>query len=238
MKDKNILVIGGTSGIGLEVVHQLHEAGANLWVASRNPSDELQQKNITHIPLDVNSDQVQEALSEIPEHLHGLVYAPGSITLKPFKGLKLEDFQSDFDLNVKGAVKVIQQCLKPLKKSKDASIVLYSTVAAQNGMNFHASIATAKAAIEGLGRTLAAELAPQNIRTNVIAPSLTNTPLAENLLSTEEKQKASHQRHPLQRYGEKGDIAGLTKFLLSPDATWITGQVIGVDGGISGIRNV
>ena len=235
---KNFLIVGGTSGIGLNVAQRLYEEDANVIVAARNQTEEVQSYGFQFIQVDLLNDDVKEAFKALPETLHGLVYTPGSITLKPFQALKEDQIQSDFNVNVMGAIKATQGALKSLKKGGDASVVFYSTVATQVGMPYHVSVATAKAALEGLGKSLAAELVKSNIRVNVVAPSLTNSPLASNLLSTEEKQQSSNQRHPIGRYGEVKDIAGITQFLLSDDASWITGQVIGVDGGLSGIRSV
>lgn len=235
---KNFLIVGGTSGIGLNVAQRLYEEDANVIVAARNQTEEVQSYGFQFIQVDLLNDDVKEAFKALPETLHGLVYTPGSITLKPFQALKEDQIQSDLNVNVMGAIKATQGALKSLKKGGDASVVFYSTVATQVGMPYHVSVATAKAALEGLGKSLAAELVKSNIRVNVVAPSLTNSPLASNLLSTEEKQQSSNQRHPLGRYGEVKDIAGITQFLLSDDASWITGQVIGVDGGLSGVRSV
>jgi NAD(P)-dependent dehydrogenase (short-subunit alcohol dehydrogenase family) len=167
--------------------------------------------------------------------LDGVVYCPGSINLKPFHRITDQEFIEEFNLNVLGAVRVVRTVLPLLKNSSQSSIVFFSTIAVQQGMPFHASIATAKGALEGLTRSLAAEYAPK-IRVNCIAPSLTNTPLASRLLSTDEKKKASDERHPLKRIGEPEDLANLAAFLLSPQSSWITGQVIHVDGGLSSIR--
>ena len=168
--------------------------------------------------------------------VHGLVYCPGSIVLKPFQRLTSADFQRDFDINLLGAVKVIQACLKRLKKSPTgASIVLFSTVAVKLGMPFHASVASAKAAVEGLTRSLAAEFAPR-IRVNAIAPSLTDTPMAASLLSSEDRQKASAERHPLKRIGSPQEIAGLACHLVSDEGSWITGPTLHADGGMSSVK--
>jgi 3-oxoacyl-[acyl-carrier protein] reductase len=159
-----------------------------------------------------------------------------TIVLKPFQRLTVENFLEDFNINFLGAVKVIQSCLDRLKKASDgASIVLFSTVAVKAGMAFHASVASAKGAVEGLTRSLAAEFAPR-IRVNAIAPSLTDTPLAQNLLSSAERRQASAERHPLKRIGSPRDIAQLAAHLLSDSGSWITGQIIHVDGGMGSLR--
>jgi len=232
---KNILIVGGTSGIGLAVVQQLHSQGATVIVASRTDSPDLQALGIKHIALDVT--QNTDALSaQLPETLHGVVYCPGTINLKPFARLTENDFMHDWQVNVMGAIKVLQVAVPNLKKAQGAGVVLFSTVAAGTGMNFHASIASAKGALEGLTRSLAAEYAASRIRFNAIAPSLTDTPLAGNLLSTPERREASDKRHPLGRIGNAGELAKMAVFLLSEDAGWITGQIMHVDGGMSALK--
>ncbi|MFD2998774.1 SDR family NAD(P)-dependent oxidoreductase [Pontibacter toksunensis] len=234
-KDKNILVIGGTSGIGLETARQLKAKGANVLTASRKNSDEAEKAGFKHITLDVMQFD-NNFTSELPDVLHGMVYCPGSIKLKPFERLQPEDFRNDLELNVLGAIQVLKAVMPRLKKAEGASVVLFSTVAAQLGMHYHTSIATAKGAIEGLTVTLAAEFATAGIRFNAIAPSLTDTPLASSLLSTPEKTEAAGKRHPLGRVGQPQDMAWSATFLLSDDASWMTGQVLHVDGGMSKVK--
>jgi NAD(P)-dependent dehydrogenase (short-subunit alcohol dehydrogenase family) len=157
---------------------------------------------------------------------------PGNIRLKPFHRMKEEEFKEDFEINVLGAIKALQFFMPALKAVQQSSVVLFSTVAATRGMSFHTSTAASKAALEGLALSLAAEWAPA-VRVNVIAPSLTDTPLAANLLSTDDKRQASSARHPLKRVGSAEDIAAMARFLLLPDSAWMTGQVLHVDGGLS-----
>jgi NAD(P)-dependent dehydrogenase (short-subunit alcohol dehydrogenase family) len=174
-------------------------------------------------------------LSFLPDQIDGLVYCPGSIQLKPFARMSTDDFLSDYQLNVIGFVKVLQACLPKLKKSTTASVVLFSTVAVQTGMNFHSLVSTSKGAIEGLTKALAAEFAPV-IRVNAIAPSLTDTPLASSLLSSDEKREASSTRHPMRRIGTADDLANMAIFLLSEKSSWMTGQILHVDGGMGTIK--
>jgi NAD(P)-dependent dehydrogenase (short-subunit alcohol dehydrogenase family) len=231
---KNILIVGASSGIGLELVHLLSSEGAHVFAASRNRSASWPE-SVSYVELDVLQD-MEPLSSFLPEVLHGLVYCVGNINLKPFNRITESDFINDFRLNVVGAASSIQQALKPLKNSGSASIVLISSVAAQTGMGFHSSIAASKAAIEGLAISLAAELSASQIRVNVVAPSLTDTPLASKLLNSPEKMEASAKRHPLGRYGAAKDISAAIGFLLSADSSWITGQVIPVDGGMSNLK--
>ena len=223
---KNILLIGGSSGIGLATAKLLTESH-EVCIASRS-SDSLTGLDIHHLPFDVTTDDLSTL--DLPAELSGLVYCPGSINLRPFKGLKPEAFEADFQINVMGFVKSLQAVLPKL--TTNSSVVLYSTVAVKVGMPFHASVAASKGALEGLGKSLAAELAPKT-RVNVIAPSITNTPLADRFLNNEAKMEKSAQRHPLKRVGEADDIAAMTRFLLSDDSSWMTGQILGLDGGMS-----
>lgn len=228
MNNKNIVIIGGNSGIGKSVTEKLKSAGANIFGYHRSGEGQEQ--------LDVTARF--ESIEGLPEVIDGLVYCPGTINLKPFHRFSVEDFQKDYEVNVLGAVKVLQACLKGLKKSESASVVLFSTVAVQVGLGFHSSISSAKGAVEGLAKSLAAEWAPNKIRVNVVAPSLTDTPLASALLGNEDKKEASNKRHPLGRYGQAEDIAGAAVFLLSKDASWMTGQVLHLDGGMSSVKSM
>ncbi len=233
---KNILVVGASSGIGLATAQLLAADGATLFTASRHLSPELAALGTTHFTYDA-TQPVGTAFDALPEVLHGLVYCPGSIKLRPFERVPADDFRADFELNVLGAVQALQATVKRLKKTEGGgSVVLFSTVAAAVGMSFHTSIATAKAAVEGLTRALAAEYAASGLRVNCLAPSLTDTPLAAALLNTPEKAEAGAKRHPLQRVGRATDLASMAAFLLSDQATFITGQVLAVDGGMGKLK--
>lgn len=228
---KNIVVVGGTKGIGRQLVEEL--AGYNRYIIARSQDDLTVNEQKTFLPGDVTAPNID--ISGLPDIIDGLVYCPGSINLKPFHRLTEADFLNDWQVNFMGAVKIIQQLLPALKKAETPSIVLFSTVAVQTGMPFHASIAAAKGAVEGLTRALAAELSPK-IRINCIAPSLVQTSLADKLTNTPEKIEAGGKRHPLQRIGQPNDIAALAEFLLSDKAAWITGQVLHIDGGMSTLK--
>jgi len=231
---KQYIVVGGSSGIGAALTKKLADEGNQVLVISREARGIDQINHVTHISADVTS--LDSSQINWPEEIHGLAYCPGSIQLKPFHRLKEKDFLSDWNVNVMGAVQCVQQALSGLK-AVQGSVLLFSTVAVQTGMPFHSSIAMAKGALEGLTRSLAAEYAP-TLRVNCIAPSLTNTPLAERLLSTPEKQEASAKRHPMNAVGDPEDIASIAALFLSDHAKWVTGQIIGVDGGIGSIKTV
>jgi 3-oxoacyl-[acyl-carrier protein] reductase len=229
---KNILIVGASSGIGLETAKALLSKGYKVYSASRTKPD---LGGIDYFPWDATNPD-NSVFANLPDEIHGIIYCPGTINLKPFHRLSQDDFKKDFQVNVLGAVSVIQAILPKLKKADGATIVLFSTVAAKLGMGFHASVAASKGAIEGLTLSLAAELAPSKIRVNCIAPSLTDTPLAKNLLSSDEKKDASNKRHPIGRFGTSTDIANITSFLVSDESSWITGQILGVDGGMGSIK--
>ena len=227
---KQILLIGGNSGMGMASAMKLKDEGHELRAAARSP-EPLTKLGIPTQPFDATKD----VEFDLPDVLDGLVYFPGTITLKPFHRLSEEDLLKDFQINCVGAMKAIQAALPALKKSESASIVMFSTVAVAQGMGFHVPVAAAKGALEGMARSLAAEFAP-SIRVNVIAPSLTDTPLAGNLLSTDDKKEAAAKRHPLNRVGDPEDVAQLVSFLMSDASKFMSGQVLRPDGGLSSLQ--
>ena len=232
LQDQKYFVVGGSSGIGLGIVHRLVERGADVTVFSRHKSDEL--GSVRHEEVDI-SKPLDDSVP-IPDSLAGIAYCPGTIRLGSFRQLSDDDYLEDFTVNVLGGVRIVRAALKSLRKDGGASLVFFSTVAVATGLSFHASVSASKGAVEGLARTLAAELAGKGVRANVIAPSMTDTPLADKFLSSEKKREAAAGRHPLGRVGTVDDIASMAVFLLSPESGWITGQVIGVDGGLGSVR--
>ena len=227
---KNILVIGGNSSIGQEVIKLANSQGDNVIATSRSIID-IPLKNF--IQLDPNEDL--SGLDTLPDSIDALLYCPGSISLKSIQRMDISDVRDDFRINVEGAFNIIKKVLPNLKKDDGASVVFISSVAAMNGMTFHSSIATSKAALEGFARSLASELAPR-VAINCVAPSLTNTPMAEHLLNNEKKLQSSEERHPLNTIGDPVRIAGVIYNLFSAKDNWITGQTISVDGGLSTLR--
>ena len=227
------LVIGGSSGIGYELSNNLANQGFDVFATYNQNKVNSEKNNLFYHHLNVLDKEID--LNFLPQQLDGLVYCPGSVNLKLFHRIKPEEFTSDYELQVVGAVKTIQTVLPRLRQSNHPSIVLFSTVAVQMGFNFHTQVAASKGAIEGFMRALAAELAPK-IRVNCVAPSLTDTPLTQNLISTDEKRVQNEQRHPLKRIGKPAEIADAVEFLLSEKSSWITGQVLHVDGGISKLK--
>lgn len=227
---KNILLIGGSYGIGKAIARQLADTH-HVMIAART-AEEIPD-NCSYFQFDVLKDDIGSL--DLPATIDGLVYCPGSINLKPFKMLTSEAFLKDLEINFLAMVKIVHQLLPKLKESEHPSLVLFSTVAVKLGMPFHTSVAASKGAVEGFARALAAEYAP-SMRVNVIAPSLTDTPLAGKLLSSEDKKDKMADLHPLDRIGTVDDIAAMACFLLSDRASWMTGQVLGVDGGLSAIN--
>ena len=227
----NILIVGGSRGIGYSTAKLLSDKH-NVFVASRT-NENLSTLNCKYISFDAVSNE--NINSQLPESIDGLVYCPGSINLKPFKSLKAEDFLNDFNINVIGAVKVIQSVIDKLRISESASVVLFSTVAVKIGMPFHSSVSSAKAALEGLTKSLAAEYAPK-VRVNCISLSLVQTELADKFLNTDLKIEKAEQRHPLNSVGNADDIAFLVDYFLSKKSKWMSGQIIGLDGGLSNLK--
>jgi NAD(P)-dependent dehydrogenase (short-subunit alcohol dehydrogenase family) len=227
---KNFLVVGSNSAIGQKIIDGLLYEGNAVYSLTRS-EDSRSDANHHQRVLDIMQDELPDDF--LPESIDGFIYMPGTINLRPFKNLKLKDFQNDFDINVVGAIKTLQWALKNL--TDGSSVLFFSSVAVQTGMAFHSAVGISKGAIEGLTRSLAAELTPK-VRVNCIAPSLTNTPMASRLLRTDKSVEAMKERHPLKEIGQPEDIANLALFLLSDKARWMTGQVIGMDGGMSAVK--
>ena len=221
-------MIGGSYGIGLPLVKILNKE-FNVHVACRT-NDQLQSENVNFIKFDALNDEFDNSL--IPDEIHGFVYLPGSINLRPFKGLSVDAFKQDLEINLISLIKVLKTVMPKLVAADNSSIVLMSTVAVQRGMPFHSSVSASKGAIEGLTKSLAAEYAPK-IRVNAVAPSIVDTPLANRFLNNDLKIEKSAQKHPMKRVGNSADIAETINFLLSEKSSWMTGQIIGVDGGTS-----
>jgi NAD(P)-dependent dehydrogenase (short-subunit alcohol dehydrogenase family) len=226
---KNYLVIGGSSGVGKSIVDILQSDNHAVVSSFRSNSKESTEK-VKYFQFDAMSDDLD--LDLLPDELDGLVYCPGSIHLKPFHQIKDEEYMADFQLQSLGAVRVIRRVLPKLKKSKKASIVLFSTIAVQKGFSFHALVSMSKGAIEGLTKALAAEFAPI-IRVNAVAPALTDTPLANQLLNSPKKREFHSEKNPLKKIGTPEDIAEAAVYLLSDKSSWVTGQILHIDGGSS-----
>ncbi|MEL6123165.1 MAG: SDR family oxidoreductase [Bacteroidota bacterium] len=223
-----IVIIGGSKGIGRAILEQQLQRGPCVNISRTAPA--ISSPNLEHHSADILSDELPDV-----DDISTLVYCPGSINLRPIGSLKEDDFRNDFEINVLGAVKAVRKYHRKLKRAEGASIVLFSTVAVRQGMAFHASVAASKGAIEGLTKSLAAELAP-SIRVNAIAPSITDTPLAAHLLKNEETIEKMKARHPLKRIITPTEIAATADWLISQHAASVTGQIISVDAGMSSIR--
>lgn len=221
---RNILVIGGSKGIGKAIITNLVEEN-HVYNVSRTSPD-FSHNNLTHFSLDILTDELPEI-----DKIDTLIYCPGSINLKPISRLKLEEFRDDFEINVIGSVKTIQKYLPKLKEGNSPNILLFSTVASKLGMPFHASVAAAKSAVEGLTKSLGAELAP-TIRVNAIAPTVTDTDLASKLLRNDRMIENITERHPLKKYLQPKEVADLATFLTSDKAKSISGQIFELDCGI------
>ena len=225
---KKIIIIGGSKGIGKAITESLLSNHQVINI-SRTPP-EIVHENLSHHSCDILTEELP-----VIDVADGLIYCPGSINLKPFNRLTIEDFKTDFEINVIGAVKSIQTYTKALSQSESASIVLFSTVATKLGMPFHASIATAKSAVEGLTKSVAADLAPK-IRVNAIAPTITDTELAAKFLRNERMIESTVQRHPLKKYLEPKEVAAMATYLLSDVSKSISGQIFNLDCGIVSLK--
>ncbi len=224
---KTILVVGGSRGIGKAIVEELKE---NQKIINFSRSEGVSHPNVTNHTIDATSSD----LPELGDEINGLVYCPGSINLKPINRLSLDDFRSDFEINVIGAVRIIQHYIKQLRNS-DSSVVLFSTVATKLGMPFHASVASSKSAVEGLTKSLAGEFATK-VRFNCIAPTVTDTSLAEKLLRNDKQKENMENRHPLKKYLQAEEVASLASYLLSDKSKAISGQVFPIDAGIVSLK--
>ena len=221
---KNIVIVGGSKGIGSAILLQQLETNIVYNISRNAPA--ITHPNLKHFAVDV----LQDSLPDI-ENIDTLIYCPGSINLKPIASLSIDDFRNDFEINVIGAVKAIQKYLPVLKKGTNPSIILFSTVAAKLGMPFHASIATAKAGVEGLVKSLGAELASV-VRINAIAPTITETSLSANILRNDRMKENMVERHPMKGYLKPEEVANMVNFLISENAKSISGQVFEMDYGI------
>lgn len=221
---KHYLIVGGSKGIGLAILKTLINENRVINFSRTKPP--LENTNLTHYNLDVLNDSLPQI-----DRLDGLVYCPGSINLKPFTNLSIEDFKADLEINLIGAVKTIQAYNQALKSTSTASIVLFSSVATKLGMPYHCSVGASKAAVEGFVKSLGAELAP-TIRVNAIAPTITDTALASRLLRNSKTKQAMEERHPLKKILNPEEVSSLATYLLSEQASGITGQIMAVDCGL------
>tara|TARA_R110002124_G_C8974716_1_gene515942 strand:+ start:104278 stop:104961 length:684 start_codon:yes stop_codon:yes gene_type:complete len=221
---RTFIILGGSRGIGRAILDVLVQKNHVINISRSRP--EVEHENLTHYSCDILTDELPDI-----EKADSLIYCPGSINLKPFEGLSLDDFRSDFEINVVGAVRAIQKYIDILKKGNHSSIILFSTVASKLGMPYHTSTAASKSAIEGLVKSLGAEFAP-TVRVNAIAPTVTDTDLASKLLRNEKMTAKMIERHPLKKYLEPKEVAEMATFLLSEKAASISGQIFEMDCGI------
>jgi len=226
---KEVLILGASSGVGLSLTNKLLDSGHRVFGTYCQNKIDISHPNLISSFFDLQKSNSFEF--ELPEKLDGFVYCPGTINLKPFRSLKRDDFEFEFDVNVLGFIKSLHLLLKPLKKSNISSVLGFSSVCAQSGFNFHSSTATSKAALEGLFTSLAKEFAPK-ILFNIIAPSIIQSPLSKHLLNTEDKIERIASTHPIPRIGQPDDIASIAHHILI-ESTWMTGQIIKIDGGKS-----
>ncbi len=225
---KTIIIVGGSKGIGKAIIEKLIPNYLIINLSRSKPH--IEHQNLKHYNCDVLSDELPAI-----ERVDGLIYCPGSINLKPFKRLSLDDFRTDFEINVIGAVRSIQAYAPALVQSENGSIVLFSTVATAMGMPFHASVSTAKSAVEGLMKSVAADLAPK-VRVNAIAPTITQTDLAAKLLRNERMIENTIQRHPLKKFLDPSEVAAMAEYLISNGSTSVSGQVFKLDCGIVSLK--
>jgi len=236
MSGRHYLIYGATGGIGSAIARKVVSQDAKVFLVARDaPKVEAlgNELSMPWLAADVLDENTFDAVAEqSPDVLDGLVYAVGNINLKSVKRLKPDDFVHDYRLHALGAARAVQTALPALEKGADASVVFFSSVAAKLGFSMHASMGMAKGAVSGLTVSLAAELAPR-IRVNAIAPSLTQTKMAAPLISNAAMATAIAKQHPMQRLGAPEDIASLACWLLGSESSWMTGQVLGLDGGRS-----
>lgn len=225
---KTIIIVGGSKGIGEAIIEKLIPNYLIINLSRSKPH--IEHQNLKHYNCDVLSDELPAI-----ERADGLIYCPGSINLKPFKRLSLDDFRTDFEINVIGAVRSIQAYAPALVQSENGSIVLFSTVATAMGMPFHASVSTAKSAVEGLMKSVAADLAPK-VRVNAIAPTITQTDLAAKLLRNERMIENTIQRHPLKKFLDPSEVAAMAEYLISNGSKSVSGQVFKLDCGIVSLK--
>ena len=221
---KNILIVGGSKGIGEQVLSEMILENHIINLSRSLPK--VSNTNLSNYTVDILHDELPDL-----EKLDSIVYCPGSINLKPITRLSLQDFRDDFEINIIGAVKTIQKYLPLLKRSNNGSIVLFSTVATKLGMPYHSSVAASKSAVDGLVKTLGAELAPK-IRVNAVAPTITKTDLASNILRNDKIVENMVERHPLKKILVPNEVAKMVKFLISDDSSSISGQTFNLDAGI------